>query len=1076
MIDPGTVLKILLVDDNPDDRMNVKDALRRNRFQHYEFIECETGQEAFELIRQQENALPDCMLLDIHMPGMDGNDTLRKIRDLKGDLPLPVIVLTGSGEDEEAEFAAARAALGIGAQDYLTKTVFEPEFLSSTINNAIERFRLTHDLRSKEEQYRLAMEAAGLGTWDNNPVTGERNWSPRCKAMFGLAPHDKVDENVFPNAAHPDDVERILEAASDALNGKNGGQFIDEFRVIGVRDGIERWLKATGRAHFENGVAVRFIGTIENITERKRLQAERDRFFDIGAELLGVSSFEGYFMRLNPGWEKALGWSVEEIIARPWIEFVHPDDVIATMQTGQALFNGADIVDFENRWRHKDGGYRWLNWKAKGFATEKLIYCGATDVTERKLQEQTLSEERETLEALNRLGKVTGSTLNLQDLVQQTTDALTEITGAKYGAFFYNNISDTGENYMLFTLSGAPRSEFENFPMPRNTDVFAPTYNGVSPIRSDDITTDGRYGRNSPHAGMPNGHLPVRSYMAVPVTSRSGEVLGGMFFGHPEPGVFTARDERIATGVAAQAAVAMDNANLYRKIKSSEESWRAVTEAMPQLVWITSAAGELEYASVQWRIYTGLPEASLYRGGWFNILHPDDVEHTKQAWAASVEDLAPYDLEYRIRRHDGQYRWFRVRGVPVHNDDGSIYRWYGTCTDIQETVEARENAEAANIAKSEFLANMSHEIRTPMNAIIGLANIIGKTEPLTQRQKDFIATLRTSADSLMELINDLLDISKIESRAMDFELTPFCVADVVNDVASILDLRVKERNLGFITDTASVEGHTHMGDPARLRQIILNLCSNAVKFTEQGGVEVTVSVDGRTEKNGDIVSISVRDSGIGIEAEKINAIFQKFVQADSSINRKYGGTGLGLAITKNLVEAMGGSINVTSQPGKGSTFTVTLPFERVDSVTVPPVTDGVTPQPLQKGHAPCILLVEDYAPNVLVTSAFLEQFGYDIRTAGNGIEAVEKIKQDNYAAVLMDVQMYDMDGFEATRHIRIHENENGLQRLPIIGMTAHAFSGDRERCIEAGMDDYIAKPFDPDELERKLSQLIRLRA
>ncbi len=390
---------------------------------------------------------------------------------------------------------------------------------------------------------------------------------------------------------------------------------------------------------------------------------------------------------------------------------------------------------------------------------------------------------------------------------------------------------------------------------------------------------------------------------------------------------------------------------------------------------------------------------------------------------------------------------------------------------------AKIQAETANIAKTEFLANMSHEIRTPMNAIIGIANILSMSSPLSDKQRQFISTLQSSADGMLDLVNDLLDISKIESRTMELESIPFSMNQILQEVTSMMSVRVREKGLTFTHDNQNIAHKVFEGDPTRLRQIILNLCSNAIKFTEFGNVHVSISTDPGKTPGTEMVCIGVKDTGIGIAADKLESIFQKFMQADTSINRKYGGTGLGLAITKTLCEAMGGSITVESSPGKGSLFQACIPLRVLQESAL----KLHEPHPdLHEHHGifaennrPTLLLVEDYEPNVLVARILLEGFGYTVDHASNGIEAVEKARTTNYAALLMDVQMHGMNGLEATRLIRAYEKTNDLPAVPIIGMTAHALAGDRERCLGVGMNDYISKPFNPDELNAKIHALIR---
>ncbi|MGD2052990.1 MAG: ATP-binding protein [Gammaproteobacteria bacterium] len=381
----------------------------------------------------------------------------------------------------------------------------------------------------------------------------------------------------------------------------------------------------------------------------------------------------------------------------------------------------------------------------------------------------------------------------------------------------------------------------------------------------------------------------------------------------------------------------------------------------------------------------------------------------------------------------------------------------------QELKQARDRAEEMSQAKGEFLANMSHEIRTPMNGVIGTLQLLSDTT-LAPEQQEYVNTAHKSAHSLLTILNDILDLSKIEAGKLNIELIPLDLREIVSELITLHTMTAEEKCIQLYAEIDDKLPQVLIGDPTRLRQIMANLVSNAVKFTDKGHVLVRIKVVSRDDNSADI-RLEVEDTGVGIRDDIKDELFNEFTQADGSTTRKYGGTGLGLAIVRQLVEMMHGQFGVDSVPGEGSTFwfRITLPIGEAQATTQPGSSEQALKGLLQ-GH---VLLVEDNPINQMVAQKMLEKIGLESTLAGDGQEALNRLEQDRFDAVLMDCQMPVMDGFEATRRIR---EQSALTSLPVIAMTANVMEGDREKCIEAGMNDYIGKPVVEADLKKTLAR------
>ena len=425
-------------------------------------------------------------------------------------------------------------------------------------------------------------------------------------------------------------------------------------------------------------------------------------------------------------------------------------------------------------------------------------------------------------------------------------------------------------------------------------------------------------------------------------------------------------------------------------------------------------------------------------------------------------------------RGDGTVFPIELHVREAQSNDRTIYT--GVCRDISQRKEAeaailhaKEEAEAADRAKSEFLATMSHEIRTPMNGVIGMTTLLLDTD-LSEDQREFAETIRKSGESLLAIINDILDISKLRSGKFTIEPIPFNLFDTVAEVTELLGTKAEEKGLAIKVSYAADVPRWLVGDEGRIRQIIINLLGNSIKFTLEGGVKLDITCSVKTEESAKI-SIAVQDTGVGMSSEALATIFDRFTQADASTTRQFGGTGLGLAISKQLIEIMGGDLEVESELGVGTTFTANLTLPISDDKEITTASDSRTRKSIS-GHcfSARVLVVEDNTVNQKVATRMLQRMGCNVSVAANGQEAIAMIADMPFDIVLMDCQMPVMDGFEATREIR--SRDASWSRIPIVAMTANAMSGDRERCIAAGMDDYLSKPVRPDGLLEILSRFL----
>jgi PAS domain S-box-containing protein len=520
-------------------------------------------------------------------------------------------------------------------------------------------------------------------------------------------------------------------------------------------------------------------------------------------------------------------------------------------------------------------------------------------------------------------------------------------------------------------------------------------------------------------------------------------------------------------------------------LRCSEERFRKLVENSTDALALLSETGLILYTGPSTERVLGLrPEELLGRSG-LDLVHPEDSDATRQSLLESVRSpRVPIYHECRFLRKQGDWIWVEAFVTNLLNEPsvGAVVINFRDVSERRhaelELRRAMVAAEAANRAKSQFLANMSHEIRTPMNGVLGMTDLLLSTD-LDTEQRDYASLVKSSASSLLSVIDDILDFSKIEAGKVEFQAIEFQLRASIELALQILTLRASEKKLELTCDIKPEVPEAVVGDPYRLRQIVINLVGNAIKFTEHGEVGLEVAVD-RWSNDQAHLHFVVRDTGIGIPREKQKTIFEAFSQADGSTARKFGGTGLGLTICSRLVETMGGRIWVESAEGKGSEFHFTAclavakgagPLENANAISECQLGPLSARDSTVRDKILHILLADDNAVNLKLALRLLEKQGYCVTVATNGREVLAAHDREEFDLVLMDVQMPEMDGFEATTAIRAREICTG-RHLPIIAMTAHAMQGDHERCLSAGMDDYISKPIDSKELFESIASKI----
>ena len=778
-----------------------------------------------------------------------------------------------------------------------------------------------------------------------------------------------------------------------------------------------------------------------DITERKRVQealTESEHRFRIMADScpigIWVTGTLGETRFINRTYREFCGITAEQVDGDEWKSRLHKEDAPGFVAALESAVKDPKPFKAEERSRRADGEWRWVESYAVPRFSPKGEFLGfvgtSKDITDRKLAAQALESSEEKFRQLAE---------NIHEVFWVMSPEANKVLyiSPAYEQVWERTCASNYQNPMSWMEAIHPDDR-------ERAGLLA-----AKQMAGERITSE--YRITTP--GGEEKWIQARTY---PVRDPAGKLI------------------RIV-GIAEEIT---ESKHTLQALQSSEERFRQLAENIREVFWMKNAGSdEFLYVSPAYEQVWGRSCASIYQdpASRLEAIHPDDLEQCRLSFAKQMHG-DNVESEYRIRTPDEQEKWIRDRAFPVRDKDGHIIRLVGIIEEIterkryeKELIRAREGAEAANQTKSRFLANMSHEIRTPMNGVIGMNQLLLSTD-LTPKQRRYVEVVQTSGRTLLALIDNILDLSKIEAGKVSLEKQVFNVREALADVLFLLQSRIATKGLQVFSHVSPEVPQLVKGDALRLRQILTNLTANAVKFTDHG--EVTFSVQLMSESNGTVtLRFSVADTGVGIRSDQLKTLFLPFVQADTSTTRKYGGTGLGLTISKQLVEMMGGKIGVNSREGQGSTFWFTATFEAAPpgEQTSHEAREEIIDKSDEKtpaGHGERILVAEDNRTNSYVVLAQLQKLGYKADAVMNGAKAVEAVERGGYDLVLMDCEMPVMDGYEATRQIR-----NLLQRdIPVIALTADAMSSAKERCLNEGMNDYLTKPLELPRLAEVLAK------
>nr|WP_290225188.1 PAS domain S-box protein [Trichocoleus desertorum] len=893
--------------------------------------------------------------------------------------------------------------------------------------------------------------------------------------------------------------------------------------------------------------------------ERKKVEQERDRFLAVGSDLQVIMSSHGYFHWVSPAFERVLGWTPDEMTSRPWTDFLHPDDIFASVAESVSVLSGNETFAFENRYRHKDGSYRLLLWRAQPHLEAQVLYATAVDITERKQVEVALRQSEE----------------HYRTLFESLDEGFCTIE-------------------VLFDAEGKPldhRILQANPSFERQSGIANPEGK-----RASELTPGLEQYWNDLCAQVIHTGESIRTEERSSASDRWFDVLVS----------------RVGDAAMRQVAIVFtdisDRKRMEIALRENEERFRTLADNMSQFAWMADETGWIFWYNQRWFNYTGTTLEEMQGWGWQQVHHPDHVERVVEHFRHCFETGEQWEDTFPLRSRDGTYRWFLSRAIPIRDEQGQILRWFGTNTDItdrkqaeaalresesrlrfmldasqigewdldlttqphtahrslrhdqifgyesllpewsydiflahvhpddraavdekfQETLSAstnwnfecriihpdqsihwiwvrssvycdssgtptrllgmvvditeakrdeaererllqqekaaREEAQRANRIKDEFLAVLSHELRSPLNPILGWSKLLQNGKLDATRTQQALKTIERNAQLQAELIEDLLDVSRILQGKLNLNVTSINLVSIIRAAMETVRLAADVKSIKVEADFEPNIGLV-FGDATRLQQVIWNLLSNAVKFTPEGG-----QVNIRSERLDSYACVTVSDTGQGIAPDFLPYVFDYFRQSDATTTRKFGGLGLGLAIVRHLVELHGGTVAAASPGvGMGATFTVRLPLMPLQAIANQ---SSQLSKPFSTLNGTQVLVVDDEPDSREFVAFVLEQAGATVLTATTANEALTLLVRSKPNVLLSDIGMPDMDGYMLMQQVRALLPEQGGQ-IPAIALTAYAGDFNQQQALAAGFQKHISKPVEPEKLIQVISSLIK---